>query len=417
MTTKRTTLRTALLLAATGWWLAAVPIAIAQIKQAEQPTSDVRYGKPQVLHYRAGVRVHANRGPVRDVRAMVAVPLACEEQQVKLVEEDISPQVDKVTERPLAQFASGGVRQMLVTIPTLPGGQKAHAIRTYEVTLRSMLPPEDTTIYHIPKRPDRELRYFLNKSPYIEVGHRKVRAAVKEALATLDSPQPKKSPNVAEDANDADDANNAEDNSTEDEGDKGDDASDNAGADSDAEASSASTDEEPASPSTDDADESSATSDATESSTAEPTDWQRVEALYDFVREKIEYVEGPDQSAVKTLLDGQGDCQAISALFVAMCRTAKIPARIVWVHGHCYPEFYLEEAPDKGHWFPCESSGMRAFGEMPVLRTILQKGDRFNVPERRGETLRYASDYLIGLPASRGSGKPSSRYIHEQGDK
>ena len=51
--------------------------------------------------------------------------------------------------------------------------------------------------------------------------------------------------------------------------------------------------------------------------------------------------------------------------------------------------------------------------EMPLARTILQKGDNFRVPERPRIKLRYASDYLIGLPVP-GSGKPRVRYIRNQ---
>ena len=114
-----------------------------------------------------------------------------------------------------------------------------------------------------------------------------------------------------------------------------------------------------------------------------------------------------------TLKDGHGDCQNISALFVALCRTQKIPARIVWVHQHNYAEFCLADAEGELHWFPCESSGMRAFGEMPIARVIMQKGDNFKVPERR-KALRYASDYMIGLPAASGGGPPSHKFIREQ---
>ncbi len=140
-------------------------------------------------------------------------------------------------------------------------------------------------------------------------------------------------------------------------------------------------------------------------------DWSKVEAIYDAVLKKIDYVEGPDKSAVEALHDKQADCQGRSALFVALCRVNKIPARMVWVHGHCYPEFYLEHAEGEGYWYPCESAGTRAFGEMPLARTILQKGDNFRVPERR-EKLRYASDFTIGLPTP-GGGKPQVKYIRE----
>jgi hypothetical protein len=141
------------------------------------------------------------------------------------------------------------------------------------------------------------------------------------------------------------------------------------------------------------------------------SDWEKIEAIYDAVLNKVEYVEGPDKAAIEALRDGQADCQGRSALFVAVCRNAKIPARMVWVHGHVYPEFYLERAEGEGHWYPCESAGSRAFGEMPLARAVMQKGDNFRVPERK-EKLRYASDFLIGLPTP-GGGKPRVKYIRE----
>ncbi len=300
----------------------------AQIKQSEQSASSVRYGEPQVSRYRVGAKVIAKRGAVLKIRAMVAVPFPCDEQQVEIVDEDISAQVDNVEYRDL----QGGARQMLISIPQLAAGDEAHAIVTFEVRTHPILPPKETADLSLPKKPGRQLKRFLGKSPYIEVGHRKIRNAAEEAVKDL-----------AKDA----------------------------------------------------------------------TDWQRVEAIYDYVQAKVDYVEGPDKRALQVLKDRQGDCQAISALFVAMCRTSKIPARTVWVHGHVFPEFYLEDAAGEGHWFPCESSGRRAFGEMPLTRTILQKGDNFRVPERGRKTLRYASDYLTGLPTP-GGGKPTVRYIREE---
>jgi hypothetical protein len=142
------------------------------------------------------------------------------------------------------------------------------------------------------------------------------------------------------------------------------------------------------------------------------TDWERVEALYDYVLEKVEYVEGPDKGALDALRDEQADCQGRSMLFIALCRASKIPARMVWVDGHAYPEFYLEDAEGRGYWFPCESAGTRAFGEMPLARTILQKGDNFRVPERPKERLRYASDYMIGVPVGNG-GRPKVKFIRQ----
>jgi transglutaminase-like putative cysteine protease len=139
-------------------------------------------------------------------------------------------------------------------------------------------------------------------------------------------------------------------------------------------------------------------------------DWGRIEALYDHVMDEIEYMEGPDTSALTTLDKKVADCHGRSALFVALCRAVGAPARLVWVQDHCYPEFYLEHSPGEGHWYPAESAGTRAFGDMPLGRVVLQRGDDFRVPERPRDRLRYASDFLIGKPLP-GSGKPSVKYV------
>ncbi|QDU58656.1 transglutaminase-like domain-containing protein [Aeoliella mucimassa] len=145
----------------------------------------------------------------------------------------------------------------------------------------------------------------------------------------------------------------------------------------------------------------------------EVTDWRRIEHLYDYMLENIKYSEGPDKSAANTLRDGKADCFGRSALFIALCRANDIPARVVWVDQHCYAEFYMEDAEGTGQWFPIESAGSRSFGGMPLARTIMQKGDSFQVPERRGEKLFYASDYLMALPVGK-SGKPTVKYIREE---
>ena len=122
-------------------------------------------------------------------------------------------------------------------------------------------------------------------------------------------------------------------------------------------------------------------------------DWQRVEQIYDYVRENVKYVEGSLKNASDALKDGHGDCEEMTSLFVALCRNAKIPARMVWIPDHCYPEFYLEDADGHGHWFPCQAAGTRQFGRMDEYRPVLQKGDRFKVPEKKTQ-LRYVSEFF-----------------------
>lgn len=123
------------------------------------------------------------------------------------------------------------------------------------------------------------------------------------------------------------------------------------------------------------------------------TDWQRVEQIYDYVRDNVKYTEGPIRDASESLQAGEGDCEEMTSLFVALCRNARIPARMVWIPGHAYPEFYLEDGERNGHWFPCQAAGTRQFGRMKEERPVLQKGDRFKPPESK-VPVRYVSEFF-----------------------
>lgn len=121
------------------------------------------------------------------------------------------------------------------------------------------------------------------------------------------------------------------------------------------------------------------------------TAWERVEMLYDWTRDNIAYERGELKTVKQALKDKKGDCEEMTGIFVALCRAAKVPARCVWIPNHCYPEFYLEDSKGHGSWFPCQVAGTRNFGNMPEYLPILQKGDRFKVPEDK-DLLRYLKD-------------------------
>ena len=140
--------------------------------------------------------------------------------------------------------------------------------------------------------------------------------------------------------------------------------------------------------------------------------WNKVEALYDTARAKVEYKNGDLKGAARALADGWGDCEELTCLFIALCRAEGIPARTVWVEGHCYPEFYLVNDAGEGWWFPCQAAGTRAFGGMPDQLPILQKGDNFRDPDRPGKSLRYVSEFLRGSAAG-GGGTPQIEWVRE----
>jgi hypothetical protein len=139
-------------------------------------------------------------------------------------------------------------------------------------------------------------------------------------------------------------------------------------------------------------------------------DWGRVEQIYDYVREHVDYVEGSLKNASQALKDGKGDCEEMTSLFIALCRNARVPARMVWIPDHCYPEFYLEDGDGNGTWFPCQAAGTRQFGRMDEYRPVLQKGDRFKVPEKK-TPVRYVSEFFRCDRKGRGSPRP--KFIRE----
>ena len=102
----------------------------ADTKTDEPPAADAadsaRFGPPHVMTYRIGAEITATRGPCRDILAMVAVPLECPEQEVKVINEDFSPEVREVTYRDLGD----GAKQMLISVPALPDGATARAVLT-----------------------------------------------------------------------------------------------------------------------------------------------------------------------------------------------------------------------------------------------------------------------------------------------
>lgn len=144
---------------------------------------------------------------------------------------------------------------------------------------------------------------------------------------------------------------------------------------------------------------------------AELSAWQQVETIYDWVREHVEYKNGDLKGALAALNDRDGDCEELTSLFIALCRSNDIPARTVWVPGHCYPEFYLEDASGQGHWIPCQAAGTRSFGGIPEQRPVLQKGDNYKVPEKK-EPQRYVAEFLK-MKGVRGGGKPNVRFVRE----
>lgn len=283
----------------------------------------IKLDKELTQRWKVGMIITAGAGPGPSggIYGTATVPTDWPEQQVRIVDEDFSPEVGDVKYRTL----ENGVKQMLVSIPRLEAGREAHALVTFEVVRHSILGPDDPSQFVIPKRVPRSIGKFLAPSPYIESRHPKIKSLARKLVKDTEG------------------------------------------------------------------------------------DWEKVEALYDWVRDNVEYVNGPLKGAVAALNDGNGDCEELTSLFIALCRANRIPARTVWIPGHCYPEFYLHDKEGHGHWIPCQAAGTRDFGSMPDHRPILQKGDNYRVPEK-SKPQRYVAEFLKIKSAG---GKPRVQFVRE----
>lgn len=140
--------------------------------------------------------------------------------------------------------------------------------------------------------------------------------------------------------------------------------------------------------------------------------WQRVERIFDWVRANLAYEFDEQIHSCRHALEAEkGDCEELSSVFIALCRASGIPARAVWIPGHTYPEFMLQDASGAKHWYPCQAAGAaRDFGRMPEWKPILQKGDKFRVPSQR-QPQRYLAPTLS---ASDAQAAPTLKWILEQ---
>ena len=109
------------------------------------------------------------------------------------------------------------------------------------------------------------------------------------------------------------------------------------------------------------------------------SDWTKIEGMYDWVRDNIEERTGKAKGSVDTFRNKAGPGEDRVGVFVAMCRANKVPARMVFVDGSQYAEFYMVDEKEQGHWFPCQVTGIREFGSIGEPRVILQKGDNYKL--------------------------------------
>ncbi len=132
--------------------------------------------------------------------------------------------------------------------------------------------------------------------------------------------------------------------------------------------------------------------------------WEKAEAFVKWIRTSIRPQLGEYTSVLTAIQRKVGDCEEMSALFVAFCRASGIPARLVWVPNHNWAEFYLTDDQQKGHWIPVHPACYNWFGWTGAHELVIQKGDRIRVPEL-SSPCRLVMDWM------RSNGRPKASYI------
>ena len=136
-------------------------------------------GPQRLKHqWRVGMIIQAQNGPCAGIYATVPVPVEWENQQVRIINEEISPEIGTVRYR----TTGNGLKQMMIAISRLNPGQQAMAVITFEVISNPLPAPENTQLLTIPKRPPRDVRLYLGTSPYIESRHAKIRDQVRKLV-------------------------------------------------------------------------------------------------------------------------------------------------------------------------------------------------------------------------------------------
>ena len=135
--------------------------------------------------------------------------------------------------------------------------------------------------------------------------------------------------------------------------------------------------------------------------------WDKAKAFADWIPHNIRPQIGRYTSVEVAIKNRVGDCEEMSALFVAFCRSVGIPARLVWVPHHNWSEFYLTDDKGKGHWIPAHTACYHWFGWTGAHELVIQKGDRVKVPEQN-RNFRLLEDWLHGT-----GGRPKAKFIAE----
>jgi hypothetical protein len=135
--------------------------------------------------------------------------------------------------------------------------------------------------------------------------------------------------------------------------------------------------------------------------------WDKARRFAEWIPKNIRPQIGTYTSVSAALEHRLGDCEEMSAVFVALCRSIGVPARLVWVPNHNWSEFYLTDSEGTGHWIPAHTACYSWFGWTGAHELVIQKGDRVVCPEQH-KRVRLLEDWMQW-----GGRKPRSKYVAE----
>lgn len=279
-----------------------------------------QFGPASRIVWRVACKIAANGGDSNNIRITMPIPQDWPEQTVVQTDESVPPETAQVEIRDLPRAP----RQVVMNMASLRKGNTAVFSFDYDVEIRPVLPPADTSWYQVPEKLEKDLRHWLEESPRIKVKEARLRTIAREL----------------------------------------------------------------------------ATGPAT-------SGWERVAAIQGWVFDNVQPGNEPREDTADTIKQKSGTSEDRFRLFVALCRASGIPARLVWADNNDHAEFYLVDDRGGGHWFPCLLSPGIPLGCNPHPKVVLQKGDHFEVPEKKKQEL----EFVTGFVAARGTGRPAVGFV------
>ena len=141
----------------------------------DTPVVGVTFANPVTIRWRVNAIIRGGSGPAHTMLVTMPIPNSWPEQSVAIVEEDVPPNIAKVTYRNL----DSGVRQIMAVIPQIRAREDIKIAVTIEVVTRQVIAPPDTSVFVRPKTSNRDGRVYTGISPQINYRNSKLKKQVK----------------------------------------------------------------------------------------------------------------------------------------------------------------------------------------------------------------------------------------------